>query len=73
MADLRDFKSKGHELMDEYRALAKVSSDEVYAILKVKMKGKAWHFWSMNDKQTITLACGHLKKMIVSVKYKNLQ
>jgi hypothetical protein len=69
--DLTDLKAEGHRLLDEYKSVAKVNSDQAYAALKAKMKDRAYHFWSMNDPQTVKLAIGYLKKMIAAKKHEN--
>ncbi len=66
-----ELKCEGHELLEEYKVLARVGSKKAYETLKEKMRGKTWHFGSMNDVMTVKLAIGNLKKMIASKKYEN--
>ncbi len=68
--NLDSLKEEGHKLLDEYKDLAGMNNFRAYAVLRVKMKDRPCHFGQMRDKQTILLACGHLKKMIASIKYK---
>lgn len=69
--NIHELKSQGHELLDEYKALARVNSKRAYEVLRVRMKGRTWHFRSMNDVETIKMAIGSLKKMIAHQKYEN--
>jgi hypothetical protein len=62
-------KEEGHRLMDTYKELTGKNSDKAYADLKVRMRGKSWHFAQMTDSQTIKLAIGNLKKMIAHELY----
>lgn len=70
MFNTDSLKNEGHRLLDEYKAIARINTDKAYESLKVRMKGKTWHFGQMHDKVTIKLAIGHLKKMIAAIKYK---
>lgn len=67
---LENLKAEGHDLLDEYKALANLNTAKAYEILKAKMKGKTWHFGQMHDKNTLKIATGHLKKMISAIKHK---
>ena len=69
MSTVELLKSEGHRLLDEYKVVAKINTAKAYEALKVKMKGKTWHFGQMHDKLTLQLAVGHLKKMITAKKY----
>lgn len=68
---LRNLKNEGHLLLDQYKEITGSNSKKAYEVLKERMKGKAWHFGSMNQEQDIKLAIGNIKKMIASEKYKN--
>lgn len=68
--DLHHLKDAGHKLLEEYKELARVGSARAYKDLETRLRGKTPHFGQMHSKQEIVLACGMLKKMIASLKYK---
>lgn len=66
---LLDLKDQGHRLLDQYKDITGCNSEKAYTALKARMKGKAFHFSSMNDEQTLKLAIGNLKKLIAHAQY----